>query len=49
MAFIDDDGYQDWLEESDLEDSEEVRGWYDCPEDERAQYIEEHRDWWETF
>ncbi len=30
------DDYQDWLEETGNEDTDENRGWYECPEDERA-------------
>ena len=41
--------YEQWLEETGNEDSEETRGWYDCPDDQRSQYIEEHPDWWENY
>lgn len=43
------DSYEEWLEKTGLEDSEENRGWYDCPEDEKADYIENHQDWWDSF
>lgn len=41
--------YEDWLEKSGLEDTEENRGWYDCDEDDRYQYIQDHPDWWDNF
>jgi len=41
--------YQDWLKETGNEDTDENRGWYECPEDERADYIEEHSEWWSNY
>ena len=43
------DDYEEWLEETGLEDTEENHGWFDCPDDERSSYIEEHSDWWKNF
>lgn len=44
-----DSGYEDWLKETDHEDTELNRGWYECPEEERYEYIQEHEDWWEDL
>lgn len=41
--------YEEWLEITELEDTEENRGWYDCLEEDRSQYINDHPDWWEKF
>ncbi|MCM1124643.1 MAG: hypothetical protein NC416_18870 [Eubacterium sp.] len=54
MAHLNDDGiivndYNAWLEATDLEDSEETRGWYDCPEGEESDYIDNHQDWWDNL
>ena len=54
MPHMEDDGcivdnYEGWLEETGSEDSEETRGWYDCPEGQEADYIEDHQDWWNSF
>lgn len=43
------DDYQDWLDETGLEDTSENKGWYDCEEDERYDYIQNNPDWWEKF
>lgn len=43
------DNYEEWLELSGAEDSEETRGWYDCPEGEEYSYIQDHPEWWEKF
>lgn len=54
MPHINDDGiivddYNEWLEITGAEDSEETRGWYDCPEGEKNAYIENHKEWWDNF
>lgn len=41
--------YEEWLENANLEDTEENRGWYDCPEEDRYQYIQDHQEWWNDF
>lgn len=41
--------YEEWLELSGLDDTDENRGWYECPEEDRHDYIENNRDWWESF
>ncbi len=41
--------YDDWLNETGLDDTEENKGWFNCPDDDRADYIENHSDWWENF
>ena len=41
--------YETWLEDSGLDDTAENRGWYDCPEDDRSDYIENNRDWWDNL
>lgn len=41
--------YNDWLNETGLTDTEENKGWFDCPDEDRAGYIRTHTDWWETF
>ena len=41
--------YEEWLFVTGNADSPENRGWYECPEDERAQYIRDHPEWWENF
>lgn len=43
------DNYEEWLELSGAEDSEETRGWYDCPEGGEDDYINEHQEWWNNF
>lgn len=43
------DDYDDWLEETGLEDTEENKGWYDCPDEDRHQYIKDNPDWWSNF
>jgi len=43
------ESYEEWLELSGIEDTEEARGWYECEEGDRAQYIEDHKDWWENW
>jgi hypothetical protein len=43
------DDYLEWLDETGLEDTDDNRGWFECPEDERANYISEHPDWWSDF
>lgn len=49
ISYDRDDGYESWLDTCGLEDTEENRGWYDCPEDQEGQYIEDHQDWWNNF
>lgn len=54
MPHMNDDGqivddYNEWLEIAEVEDSEETRGWYDCPEGEEADYIENHQEWWDNY
>lgn len=44
-----DTGYKEWLEETGLDDTDENKGWYDCPEEDRAGYISDNQDWWENF
>lgn len=41
--------YEEWLEEVGLDDTAENRGWYECEEDDRASYIEDHQEWWDNF
>lgn len=41
--------YEEWLELSGLDDTDENRGWYECPEEDRYDYIENNREWWESF
>lgn len=41
--------YEEWLEVTELEDTEENRGWFECPEEDRYKYIKEHNDWWNKF
>lgn len=43
------DEYEDWLRETDIEDSEEAREWFDCPEEDRAQWIDDHEEWWNNW
>jgi hypothetical protein len=38
--------YENWLEDSGLDDTPENRGWYDCPLEESSEYIKDHPDWW---
>lgn len=54
MSHLDDDGnlvdnYEEWLVLAETEDSEETRGWYDCPLEKSADYIAEHSEWWKNF
>lgn len=54
MPHMDDNGYivddyEAWLEETGTEDSEEARGWYDCPDGEQHDYIMSHQAWWNAF
>ncbi len=54
MPHLNDDGYivddyEEWLELAEVEDSEETRGWYNCPEDEKADYIRNHQEWWDNY
>ena len=41
-----DPGYNEWLESAGEQDSKENRGWYNCPEEERSDYIKNHQEWW---
>ncbi len=41
--------YKEWLKETGLDDTKENKGWYDCPEEEKADYIKNNPDWWENF
>ncbi len=41
--------YEEWLEETGLDDTKENQGWYDCPDDEKADYIRDNPEWWENF
>lgn len=41
--------YEEWLEETGLEDTAENQGWYECPEEDRAEYIRDNADWWQNF
>ena len=41
--------YNDWLENSDLEDIKENHDWFDCPVDECADYIKNHSEWWDNL
>lgn len=42
--------YDTWRSETGCSDTPENRGWYDCDsEDECAQYIKDHPEWWENF
>ena len=54
MCVDDDDievseNYVEWLEFTGNEDTEETRGWFDCPEEERADYIRNHQEWWSNY
>lgn len=42
-------GYEEWLEETGVDDTEENKGWYDCPEEDRYEYIIDNQEWWENF
>ena len=44
-----DSGYKNWLKESDLEDTEENRDWYNTPINKKSEYIENHKKWWEKL
>lgn len=44
-----DDNYKDWLEETGLQDTTENRGWFECSDEDRSTYINEHPDWWKDF
>lgn len=41
--------YREWLEKAEVEDSKEARGWFECPEAEGTQYIQDHQEWWNEF
>lgn len=45
----DDHNYQNWLNESGVDDTPENRGWYDSKEEDRHQYIQDNPDWWKKF
>lgn len=40
----DDNQYDEWLNDIGEEDTSEIRGWFYCEENERAQYLEDHPD-----
>ena len=42
-----DAGYQQWLDDADLEDTKENYEWYKCKDKDRAQYIRDHKEWWD--
>ncbi len=42
--------YNDWLEASGAQDSDETYGYWSCDSDEEtSRYIHDHADWWEEF
>ena len=43
------DDYEGWLKTTGVEDTEETRGWYNCPDGEQHDYIENHQEWWNNF
>lgn len=32
-----------------LDDTEENKGWFNCPEEDRADYIKNNPEWWNNF
>ena len=36
--------YDEWLDNADLEDTEEAKEWYECPDEDRAEWLEHHPD-----
>ncbi len=36
--------YEEWLEAANLEDSEDNRSWYECPDGERSEWLDAHPD-----
>jgi hypothetical protein len=34
--------YKDWLEQTDQNDTENARAWWNCSEEEEREFIEEH-------
>lgn len=40
-----DPGYDQWLKDTDGKDTKLNREWYDCPDDERSDFLKEHKDW----
>lgn len=46
---IDPNDYQRWLEEADVEDTKENKGWYDCPDEDKSDYIRDNPEWWKNF
>lgn len=54
MPHVDEDGYlvddyEGWLGLTGIEDTKESRGWYDCPDDSKSEYIRDHQDWWDNL
>ena len=43
------ENYEEWLEVTGVEDTSEAEGWYNCEEEDRYQYIQDHQEWWENF
>lgn len=41
--------YEEWLKETGLDDTEENKGWFNCPEEDRADYIRNNSEWWNNF
>lgn len=43
-----DPGYEKWLKQAGKKDTKLNRGWYNCPEEKRSEYIKEHKSWWKN-
>ena len=41
------ENYEEWLDASDSEDTPTNRAWYDCPDEERYDFIKNHKSWWD--
>jgi hypothetical protein len=36
------DSYEEWLEQTDQDDTQNARDWYNCPDEDREQWMENH-------
>ena len=44
-----DEGYNDWLKQTDAKDTKETRKWYETPDEKRGDFIKKNIDWWDKF
>lgn len=42
MSWGNESDYNEWLEEICEEDTPEISGWFNCEDNERSQYLEDH-------